>query len=111
LESDFNLLISSCNEVISAEVPNNLREIAKSIRDKHSFKQMSDEKAMKTLMEGTDESSQKFKQFLDKHGHRGYREFDPMHQPWAYNPIPCIKNIKVLKITFKNTIFIVIQYL
>ncbi|CAG2169872.1 unnamed protein product, partial [Oppiella nova] len=89
LESDFNLLISSCNEVISAEVPNTLREIAKSIKDKQLFRQMSDEMALKTLMEGTDESSQKFKDFLEKHGHRGngvgYRELSKYFMIWMNN--------------------------
>ena len=95
LEEDFNLLISSCDDVISAEVPNSLRDIANSIKDKESFKQLSDEDALKTLRNETDEASKKFKDFLSKHGHRGYREFDPMASPWADDPIPCVKNIKV----------------
>ncbi len=95
MESDFNLLISSCNEVVSAEVPNSLREIAKSIADKESFRQLSDEEATRQLINGTDEASQKFKQFLLKHGHRGYREMDPLHKMWAENPLPCVKTIKV----------------
>ncbi|XP_054166988.1 prodigiosin synthesizing transferase PigC-like [Oppia nitens] len=95
-ESDFNLMISSCNEVISAEVPNHLREIAKSIKDKEQFKTLSDEEALKVLIEGSDSASKKFKDFLEKHGHRGYREFDPMYLPWGEDPIPCIKNIKAI---------------
>ena len=101
MEDDFNLLISSCDEVISAEVPNNLRDIAKAIEDKKQFIQLSDEEALKALKYGTDESSQKFKQFLLRHGHRGYREFDPMYPTWATNPIPCIKTIKVNENNFK----------
>ena len=96
MESDFNLLISSCTDVISAEVPNNLREIAKSIKNKESFRQLSDEEALQVLIKGTDESSAKFKQFLERHGHRGYREADAMYKPWKGNPIPCIKTIKVI---------------
>ncbi|XP_054166948.1 prodigiosin synthesizing transferase PigC-like [Oppia nitens] len=96
IESDFNLLISSCNEVISAEVPNHLREIAKSIKDKEQFKTLSDEEALKVLQEGTDSASKSFKDFLEKHGHRGYREFDPMYLPWGEDPVPCIKNIKAI---------------
>ncbi len=90
--------MSSCTDVISAEVPNTLRDIAKSIKNKKHFIQMSDEEALNTLREGTDEASQMFKQFLIRHGHRGYREADPMHSPWADDPIPCIKTIKVQKI-------------
>lgn len=88
-------MISSCNEVISAEVPNALREIAKSIKDKDQFRQLSDEKALKELKNGSDEASKKFKAFLDKHGHRGYREMDPLYLMWRDDPIPCIKTIKV----------------
>ncbi|CAG2173671.1 unnamed protein product, partial [Oppiella nova] len=94
LEIDFNSMISSCDEVISAEVPNRLREIAISIRDKEGFRQLSDEKALEMLQKGTDEASQLFKEFLQIHGHRGYKEMDPYHKPWEDNPIPCIKNIK-----------------
>ncbi|CAG2113679.1 unnamed protein product, partial [Medioppia subpectinata] len=96
LDSDFNLLISSCNDVISAEVPKILREIAKSIKDKQWFRQLSDEEALQVLTTGSDETSIKFRQFLDRHGHRGYRESDPMHKPWKGNPMPCVKTIKTI---------------
>jgi len=88
-------MVSSCNDVISAEVPNSLRDIAKSIKDKQTFRQLSDKEALQVLYKGTDESSLKFKQFLEKHGHRGYREFDPMYKTWKEDPIPCVKTIKV----------------
>ena len=101
LEDDFNLLISSCEDIISAEVPNNLRDIAKAIENKKQFTQLSDEEALEMLREGKGEASQKFKLFLAKHGHRGYREFDFMSKTWGDDPIPCIKTIKV------NTIFII----
>ena len=97
MEDDFNLMISSCDEVISAEVPNNLRDIAKAIKDKKQFIQLSDKEALKILRDGKDEASQKFHEFLERHGHRGYREMDPMYPPWVDDPIPCIKTIKVKK--------------
>jgi hypothetical protein len=81
--------------VVSADVPNSLREIAKCIADKESFRRYSDEEALQSLKNGTDEASQKFQQFLLKHGHRGYRESDPLHLPWGQNPMPCVKTIKV----------------
>ena len=89
-------MISSCSDVISAEVPNSLREIAKSIKDKDRFRQLSDEEALRDLRDGSDEASKKFKAFLYKHGHRGYREFDPLYLMWRDDPIPCIKTIKVI---------------
>ena len=97
MEDDFNLMVSSCDDVISAEVPNNLREIAKSVKDKEGFKRLSDEEALKTLRDGKDEASKLFEKFINRHGHRGYRELDPMHPPWRDDPIPCIKTIKVLQ--------------
>jgi hypothetical protein len=84
--------------VVSAEVPNKLRDIAKSIKNKETFKNMSDEEALRILINGSDDASQKFRQFLSKHGHRGYRECDPLHLPWADNPIPCVKTIKVINL-------------
>ncbi|CAG2170142.1 unnamed protein product [Oppiella nova] len=82
LESDYNSLISSCSDVVSAEVPNSLREIAKSIKDKQSFRQLTDEEALQVLVKGNDES--------------GYRELDPMYDTWKLNPIPCVQTIKGL---------------
>ncbi|CAG2178191.1 unnamed protein product, partial [Oppiella nova] len=94
IESDFTEMVSSCNDVISAEVPNSLRDIAKSIKDKQTFRQLSDEEALQVLYKGTDESSLKFKEFLEKHGHRGYREFDPMYKTWKEDPIPLVSELK-----------------
>ncbi|CAG2171455.1 unnamed protein product, partial [Oppiella nova] len=96
LESDYNLLIASCNDVISADAPNSLREIATTIKDKHTFRQLTDEEALQVLANGSDESSIRFRHFLDIHGHRGYREADPMHHSWKENPIPCVQTIKGL---------------
>ena len=95
LESDYHLMLSSCNDVVSAEVPNELREIAAAIENPEEFKNLSDEEALKILRDGNNKASQKFKKFLEKHGHRGYREADPMILPWRDNPIPCVKTIKV----------------
>ncbi|XP_054166950.1 uncharacterized phosphotransferase YvkC-like [Oppia nitens] len=96
LDSDFNLMIFSCDEVVSAEVPNILRDIAQTINNKQQFVQLSDNEALKMLSEGTDKASVKFKEFLKTHGHRGYKEMDPMCKTWVDDPIPCIKNIKGL---------------
>jgi rifampicin phosphotransferase len=87
--------MSSCNEVVSADVPNQLREIADLIKDKEQFKLFSNEEALNYLKTGTDEASLKFREFLIKYGHRGYREMDAYYPTWADNPIPCIKTIKV----------------
>ena len=63
LESDYQLMMSSCNEVISAEVPNELREIARSINNPEEFMNLTDEEALKRLRDGKDESSKMFALF------------------------------------------------
>ncbi|CAG2105451.1 unnamed protein product, partial [Medioppia subpectinata] len=105
VEDDYNLMVSSATDVISAEVPKILAEIAKSIRDKQWFSQLSDEEALQVLQTGTDESSQKFRYFIERHGHRGYRELDPMYKPWKGNPMPCIKIIKTLLLSGNESQF------
>lgn len=94
-EEDFNLLISSCDEVISAEVPNSLRDIAKSIQNRDHFLSLTDKEAIEQLLSGSDEAALKFRHFLDRHGHRAYRELDAMHPSWRDDPTPCVKTIKV----------------
>ncbi len=94
--SDLNLLMSHCNDVVSAEVPNMLREIAQAVEDREAFAAMTDEAALALLKRGKREvkASKLFTEFLEKHGHRGYREFDPYHQPWGKQPLPCVQVVK-----------------
>src|SRR5699024_5274184 len=47
--NDHNLLTSSCNDVVSAEIPSRLRDIAKAIQDKEAFGELSDEEALEVL--------------------------------------------------------------
>jgi len=94
--SDFALLLSSCNDVVSAEVPNALRDIAVSIENPENFCSQSPEQALDYLKNGNSESSQRFSKFLAKHGHRGYKEFDPLVRQWADNPIPVIKSLQAM---------------
>jgi len=81
--------------VVSAEVPNELREIAKTIEEPEKFLMLSDDEAIELLLSGTNQASDKFKNFIRKHGHRGYREFEYMSNPWGDNPLPIVKTIKV----------------
>lgn len=107
LEEDLNLLMSHCSDVVSAEVPNMLREVARTIKDKSKFAQLSDEEALRVLKNSKDSSSEGqagklFEQFLAKHGHRCYRELDPLYKTWATNPIPCVQVIKVKLILIQD---------
>ena len=93
--NDLALLLSSCNDVVSAEVPNELRKIAECIKDPQQFLSLNDDEALQFLRSGTTQSSDKFKNFLLKHGHRGYKEFDAAILPWGEDPIPVLKTIRV----------------
>ncbi len=80
--------------MISAEVPNALRDIALSIENAEEFCSQSVEQSLSYLKDGNSQSSQKFRDFLAKHGHRGYKEFDPLVHQWADNPIPVINSLR-----------------
>ena len=99
LDNDMNLMMSHCNDVISAEVPNMLREIAKAVQDKESFIKLTDEEALDVLRSKSStesKASEIFDEFLTKHGHRCYRELDPMYPTWRTVPIPVVQVIKSL---------------
>ena len=94
--TDFSQLVSSASEVVSAQVPNLLGDIANSIEKPQKFKTMSDEKALKYLLYSETEASLKFKRFLLEYGHRGYKEFDPHSLQWGDQPINVVKSIKIM---------------
>ena len=91
---DFALLLFSSNDVVSAEVPNALRDIAVSIEYPEEFCSQSVDEALDYLKNGNNECNKRFKEFLTKHGHRGYKEFDVLVQQWTENPIPVIKSLQ-----------------
>lgn len=105
VDSDFNLLMSHCNDVVSAEVPNSLRKIALAIEDKDKFVNFSDEEAAEYLKNDKNEPGKLFASFLEEHGHRGFREIDPYYMPWGINPIPCVQVIKVCLLLAKSIFF------
>ncbi|CAG2179331.1 unnamed protein product, partial [Oppiella nova] len=90
--------VSCANQVVSAQVPNLLRDIAISIENRQQFRQLSDERALKYLLHSDTTASVKFKKFLLEFGHRGYKEFDPMALQWADNPISVVKSLKTMLI-------------
>ncbi len=82
--------------MVSAEVPNCLKEIANSIENRDIFREMSDEKALNFLINGDSKSSIKFREFLSEYGHRGYKELDPLVLQWGENPITIVKSLKTM---------------
>lgn len=98
-EEDINWLMSQCNDVVSAEVPDMLKQIAAAIKDKAAFGELSDEEALEVLQgkSGNErEAALVFEKFLQRHGHRGYRELDPYHLPWGRRPLPVVQVVKSL---------------
>jgi pyruvate,water dikinase len=92
--ADIATLLSSCNDVISAEVPNLLRDVAIAIQDKEGFRSMSDEEALDWLKRVDNEAGRIFRVILKDHGHRGFKEFDPLVFQWRDNSLPLIKSLK-----------------
>lgn len=94
--ADFGRLLSVCNQVVSAEVPEQLKNIAKAIDDPEYFKSMSNEEACEWLLQQKTNCGRLFRQFLHEHGHRGYKEFDLASLPWRNDPNPVIDSLKHL---------------
>lgn len=93
---DLAHVLSSCTEVVSAEVPNAVREVAKSIDNISTFRTLTDEQALDYLRSGKEpKATAEFHDLLEKHGHRGFKEFDPAVKQWAQDPLPLVKSIKV----------------
>lgn len=93
------MLLSHCNNVISAEVPQYLQRIALAIPNKNKFISMPNTEALHYLRSGqAKEASVLFETFLHQYGHRGYREMDPFYSPWAKEPTQCVQSIKVFLI-------------
>ena len=52
---------------------------------------MEPEEALKELLIDDGEVGQHFRDFLEKHGHRCYKEFDFTSKTWGMDPVQLIK--------------------
>ncbi|KAF4524984.1 hypothetical protein B566_EDAN011912 [Ephemera danica] len=95
--TDFSLLLSSCSEVESAEIPTLLRDLAATIAEEDSeyFCSASPSEALNWIQTESAAAS-KFKSFLHAHGHRAIREFDFHTITWGMQPESLVKVIQVL---------------
>ena len=93
--TDFAFLMSECGSLVSADVPSALKQLVQSIEDPQKFRELSDEKALEYLQTGNSKSCVNFRNFIQTHGHRGYKEFDPLRKTWRENPMTIIKSLKV----------------
>ncbi|XP_046389226.1 putative phosphoenolpyruvate synthase [Ischnura elegans] len=92
--ADISLLLSSCSNVISAEIPQDLQQLASKISKSDGadeFCSSSSSEAADWFAKYPGEAASSFKEFLDKHGHRCLREFDLGSLTWGMKP-DCLMN-------------------
>ncbi|CAH0549548.1 unnamed protein product [Brassicogethes aeneus] len=102
--SDCALILSSCHDVVSAEVPAVLEEIAFTIQEEkmdEEFQEVDPEDGVKFLEEKCPKAHKILTDFLEKHGHRALKEFELQTVPWGTKPSTLIK---ILQISCKTMI-------
>ncbi|XP_048521630.1 putative phosphoenolpyruvate synthase isoform X2 [Dendroctonus ponderosae] len=95
--ADFANVLSSCEDVESAEVPAYLEKIAGIIKDEGYSEEfcMIDTRLGQTWLKSKCPTAHKiFEEFLDKHGHRCLGEFDLIQKTWGMDPSQVIPMIQ-----------------
>ncbi|XP_014681634.1 PREDICTED: putative phosphoenolpyruvate synthase [Priapulus caudatus] len=96
--SDVALLLATCTDVISADVPASLRKMAIAVVDcgkAELFQSLTPEEAVDWLR--SDESGrlkQDFATFIEIHGHRCVRESELSEKTWAMEPAKVVRTIQ-----------------
>ncbi|XP_050301904.1 putative phosphoenolpyruvate synthase isoform X2 [Anthonomus grandis grandis] len=104
--SDFANILSSCEDVESAEVPIYLEQIAQIIRDEgylEEFCSIKPELGVQWLQTKCPEAYNLFEEFLSKHGHRCVGEFDIISETWSINPSQLIPMLQANVKHFRGT--------
>lgn len=95
--ADIAVMLGSCKDVESAEVPKLLQEIAEEIyrRDKaDEFVCVKPSDGVKWLDENCNSAGQLFHNFLKRHGHRALKEYDLIAITWSMEPDRVISMIQ-----------------
>lgn len=92
--ADVGILLSNASNVISADVPASLKKLAKSIKNPKQLLDLTVEEMLKHLTNENNEESKPFKEFIEIHGHRGYKEFDALAKSWREDPLPVIESLR-----------------
>ncbi|GFY37324.1 probable phosphoenolpyruvate synthase [Trichonephila inaurata madagascariensis] len=103
--SDFASLLATSSDVESANVPQAMQDVADQIvKDigKEKFSSMSVEEALEWLKTSTSTAGFKFRQFVNRHGHRCLREFDVKSITWGMDPKLLVKLLQNLAGTSKG---------
>ncbi|GAB6030504.1 hypothetical protein CHUAL_007366 [Chamberlinius hualienensis] len=95
--SDFAYLVGSSNGAESGNVPFSLQELANAVSkemDPSQFIALDSTEALKWLQNGDGEVSKKYNDFIERHGHRGLKEFDMSCVTWALDPTQIVTVVK-----------------
>jgi len=99
LSNEMTQLLSSINDVESAGVPVELKDLAAAIaRSDYSaeFVRQSSDQGRRMLEEDRGAAGSRFRDFLARHGHRGIMEGDFSWDPWALDPLPLISALQTM---------------
>ncbi|XP_035206924.1 uncharacterized protein LOC118181831 [Stegodyphus dumicola] len=99
-------LATSGKDVESADVPSAIQNLAFHIANEinpEAFKNMSNQEISHWLETSPSVAGIKFRDFLQKHGHRCLKEFDIHSTTWGTNPESLITHLKNLAGNVKNT--------
>ncbi|KDR08398.1 Putative phosphoenolpyruvate synthase [Zootermopsis nevadensis] len=97
--SDMGLLLSSCSQMVSAEIPVALEDLASSISAAGiapEFCRVVPSEAACWLEENCPSVATKLHNFLKKHGHRCIKEFELMTETWSMNPEALMKVLQTM---------------
>ncbi|XP_063220842.1 prodigiosin synthesizing transferase PigC-like isoform X2 [Bacillus rossius redtenbacheri] len=87
--SDISMLLSSCTNVVSADVPSDLKEVARLLERNgraEEFRSTAPCQAYPWLQAHAPQAAARLAQFLSRHGHRGIKEFDFATETWGLDP-------------------------
>ncbi|VEN34433.1 unnamed protein product [Callosobruchus maculatus] len=91
--ADFASILSSCEDVVSAEIPSYLKEISRTVQEHglaEEFCRLQPDKSIEWLEEKCPEAYKQLINFLKKHGHRNLGEFEVIEKSWAEDPTQLI---------------------
>ncbi|KAK7790438.1 hypothetical protein R5R35_009486 [Gryllus longicercus] len=97
--NDISLLLSSCSDVVSAEVPTDIKAIADCIAKSErgaEFCSLPPDLAVEWLQANTGEVAAVYKKFISKHGYRCIQEFDFMSETWSMKPDDVVGTIQTM---------------
>nr|CAI5849627.1 unnamed protein product [Callosobruchus analis] len=91
--ADFASILSSCEDVVSAEIPSYLMDISKNVQNNglsEEFCKLRADKAIEWLEQKCPDAYKQLLNFLRKHGHRNLGEFEVIEKSWAEDPTQLI---------------------